>query len=106
MNSTPADSNARRIAKPLARLSRAFADRAVGLVVLIVDDAAARPVQQLRQRGLALLERRPAHVLPVELEEIERAQDHLIAVSASPEQVEHRQAVRVARDRLAIDQAG
>ena len=81
-------------------------DRAVGLVMLIVDDAAARPVQQLRQRGLALLERRPAHVLPIELEEIERAQDYVIAVPAPPEQVEHRQAVGVADDRLAIDQAG
>ena len=50
--------------------------------------------------------RRPAHVLPVEFEEIERAQDHVIAVPAPPEQVEHRQAVRVTRDRLAVDQAG
>ena len=42
--------------------------RTVATVALIEGDAAGRPAQQLRERGLALLNRRPAHVLPVGLE--------------------------------------
>ena len=43
-------------------------NRTVATVVLIEGDAAGRPAQQLRERGLALLDRRPAQVLPVGLE--------------------------------------
>ena len=52
------------------------------------------------------LDRRPPQVLAVELEQIEGAKDDALAAPALSQQVEHSQAVRVADDGLAIDQAG
>ena len=52
-------------------------------VSFLLGNAVAQPSQQLYQRGLALLDRRPAHVLPVEFEQLERAQDHVVAVHCS-----------------------
>ena len=53
---------------------------------------------------LALLERRGAQVLAVELEQVERPHERLLLTRASPQQVERSDALRNSHDRLAVDQ--
>ena len=51
----------------------AIDDRAVATVVLVVGYAIRWLAQQLGERRLALLDRRPPQILAVELEEVEGA---------------------------------
>ncbi len=67
----------------------AIDDRTVAAVMLIERYAVMRSVQELRKRRLAVLDRPPPHVAAVELEKVERAEDHIGTVPAPAQQVEH-----------------
>ena len=77
---------------------------AVALVMLIEHDAPARGADQLGELGLALLDRPSPQILSVELDQVEGDQDGISAVSVSPHQIEHSEAVVVRDDRLTVDQ--
>jgi hypothetical protein len=57
-------------------------DRPVAAAILVEGYAVGRPAQQLCQSGLALLDRYPAQILLVKLDQVERARNHVLAVPA------------------------
>jgi hypothetical protein len=57
-------------------------DRPVAAAMLVEGYAVGRPAQQLCQSGLALLDRHPAQILLVKLDQVERARNHVLAVPA------------------------
>ena len=76
----------------------------MSLVMDIEDNAVGPPAQQFGQSALALLERRPAQVLAVKLDQVERAEHGGAVVLPVADQLEYRQPVSINNDRLAIDE--
>ena len=77
---------------------------AMALVMLIEHDAAAWSADELGELGLALLDRPAPQILSVELDQVKGDKDGLSAMSVSPHELEHREALVIGDDRLAIDQ--
>jgi hypothetical protein len=69
-------------------------------------DARMWPSQELGKPGFAHLDRQPAQVLTVELQQIEGAEHGRERRRPRPGQVEHREPAVVANDGLAVDQVG
>jgi len=64
--------------------------------VLVESDAVLCATQQLRQRGLAVLDGFSACVSPVEFQQVERAQGHRLIALPIPQKIEHGEAIVVA----------
>ena len=81
---------------------------AVSLVMGIQDNARGRrPADKLCQDDFAPLDRQLAHIVTVQLEQIERAQYGVgMRRASAPDQVEDGEPVLIADDCLAIDKAG
>jgi hypothetical protein len=79
---------------------------AIALVMDIEDNAVGLLAQQFSQGALALLERRPAQVLAVKFDQVERAEHGGVVVLPVANQVKDREAVLIDNNRLAIDDAG
>jgi len=62
--------------------------------------------EQSHQQHLAALDRFAPQVLPIEFKQIEGAQHNVLVIAALAQLVEHRHALVIATDRLAVDQAG
>src|ERR1700686_2309848 len=77
--------------------------RAVALNVLAILDSRRRLREELCQLGLALLELPRAPVLAIELQKVERVEDHLIVIRAAMQLVEDREAIAVAPHRFPVD---
>ena len=59
--------------------------------------------QYPRQGAFAHLQRFAPHVLPIELEQVERKQKHPPVLAPVSQPVEHRQPIVITGDRLAVD---
>jgi hypothetical protein len=78
-------------------------DRAIAIVMVIEHDARMRAAHQLGQLTLALLDRHPAQILAVELDQIESAEHCFVAMTHPADKFKHCEAVVVGDDRLAVD---
>jgi hypothetical protein len=65
-----------------------------------------RHAQELDEPDLANLDRQPAEILTIGLEQVECAEHSVGVVPKGAEQFEHREPAVVADDGLAVDQAG
>ena len=77
---------------------------AIALVMDIEDNAVGLLAQQFSQGALALLERRPAQVLAINLNQIEGAEHGGAVMLPVAEQVKYRQPSSIDNNRLAIDE--
>lgn len=75
----------------------------VCLDVLVEPQARRGAPQQRRQRGLARRERIAAEVVAVQIDQIERIEEHAAVVPPVTDAIERREAVVVTGDRLVID---
>ena len=77
---------------------------AVAVEVSVEHDAVRWLSQQPGELVLALLNRQPAKVHTVKLQQIEGAQHRLGAMTGAPDQLEHREPIVIGDDGLAVDQ--
>ena len=74
--------------------------------MLVEANAGSSRGQRRRKRGLAHLQRVAAQVVAVELDQIKCVEEHAAVVAAVADAIDLRDAAPVARDRLAVDDAG
>ena len=79
-------------------------DRSLDVEVLVKRDAGMPPVQQFLERSLAILDRSPAQVFPVDLDQVERAERRARPVTIAADQTENGQTSGVADDGFAVDE--
>ena len=75
----------------------------VRLDMLVDDDAAGLPCQELRQARLALVEGLAPQVLAIHLDQVEGVQERLAEPALAMQSIEHGNPIGTADDRLAID---
>src|SRR5271156_2829385 len=80
-------------------------NRAVGGKVLVEGDSSMAAAQQPLERGLAQLKRRAPQILAVELQQIKGAERDGVIVLPIADEIEHRKAVRVDRNRFTVQHA-
>ena len=94
--------------RPLAWLTEAWAryGLAVALHVLAESDASLGLGHDRCERGLADLKRIAPQVVAVQLDEVEGVQERAVIMAAVANEIERGNAVVIAGDRFAIDDAG
>jgi hypothetical protein len=79
---------------------------AVALYVVIEPNAMANPGEDAGQRRLADFERIAAEIVAVQLDQVEGVQKHAVVSAVVTDEIERGNAVLIASNRLAIDDAG
>src|SRR5262249_42480885 len=79
--------------------------RAVALDMLVEPDAGAGLGHNRRERGLADLKRIAPEVVAVQLDEVERVEEYALVSALVPDEIERSNAVVIAGDSFAIDDA-
>src|SRR6516162_7646380 len=80
--------------------------RAVALDMLVESDAGAGPGHDRCERGLADLKRIMPQVVAVQLDQVEGVQERAVIIAAVANEIERGNAVVIAGDSFAVDNAG
>ena len=80
--------------------------RAVAFYVFVEPDAGAGLGHDRRERGLADLKRIAPEVIAVQLDEVEGVEEDALVSALVPDEIERGNAVVIASDSFAIDDAG
>jgi len=80
--------------------------RAVALDMLVEPDAGAGLGHDRRERGLADLKRITPQVVAVQFDEVEGVEEYLVVSAVVPDEIERGNAVVIAGDSFAVDDAG
>ena len=74
--------------------------------MLIEQDAGAGPGHDRRERGLAYLKRVAPQIVAVQLDEVEGIEEDAVVSALVPDEIERGDAVVIAGDSFAVDNAG
>src|SRR5262249_57002356 len=80
--------------------------RAVALDMLVEPDAGARLGHDRRERGLADLKRIAPQIVAVQLDQVEGVEENAFVSAVVTDEIERGNAVVIAGDSLAVDDAG
>jgi hypothetical protein len=79
---------------------------AIAFDMLIESDAGVSLGHDRCERGLADLKRVTPQIVAVQLDQVEGVQEHAVISAVVPDEIERGNAVVIARDSFAIDDAG